>query len=186
MILKSKRSTSKQADESGFSMVELIIGLVIAGIVAAVAMSRFTDGNAFNAIIVRDQLIAMIRTAQQSALGRSNVALTLTPNASASSLTVVRSDDGGTVDTVSVNLDSVSLSGDINVTASCGSVNGQTAIASGSPLAINFAELGALGDSGVGSVSTVVSGLRICLNNDPVFSVCVSPSGFAYAGDCDD
>ena len=55
-------------------------------------------------------------------------------------------------------------------------------------MTISFGELGNLGSSGVlGGASTgaVSSAVRVCLNNDPVFSVCFSPSGFAYAGDCD-
>lgn len=164
----------------------MIITLVIVGIVSAFAMSRFLGANTFNAIIVRDQLIAMLRVTQQNALGRSGVSLTATPNASGSELIIVRNDSSGVIDSVSVDLDSVSLTGDINITSSCGTQNGQSAISNATPLVVNFGELGSLANSGVtGGIGPVSSGLRICLNNDPVFSVCVSPSGFAYAGDCD-
>ena len=173
-------------EELGFTLVELIIAMVVAGIVSAVVISRFVDSNAFNAIVARDQIIAMVRNAQQSALGRSNVALTLTPTVDGSELVVTRSDSGGEADSVTVDIDSVSLSADINLTSSCGSTGGQASITNATPLTINFGELGSLTNSGVtGAVGAVNSALRICLNNDPVFSVCVSPSGFAYAGDCE-
>ena len=168
-------------------MVEMIVTLVIMGVLSAVIMTRFLDTNTFNAIVVRDQLVAMIRIAQQNALGRSNVSLSLTPSAGGDSLTVVRSDSGGMVDSVTVDLSDVALSSDNNITTACGSPNGQNAVANGTPLTINFGELGSLANSGVtGSVAAVNSALRICVNNDPVFSVCVSPSGFAYRGTCDE
>lgn len=177
----------KNFNKSGFTLIELIITLVILGIVSAVVIPRFISGNSFNAVLVRDQLVAMIRNAQQAALGRANVSLTFTPNSGGSDLSVARADSVGPTETVNIDLSSVTLSGDINVTSSCGSVNGQAAITDSTPMTINFGELGSLANSGVtGSVGPVNSGLRICLNNDPVFSVCVSPSGFAYAGDCDD
>ena len=187
-MANSHRTESRTGGRSaGFTMVELIMVLAIAGIVSAFVMTRFLGANTFNAIVVRDQLVAMIRNAQQNALGRSSVSLTLTPNVGGSALTVVRSDDGGVVETVALNLGDVALSSDNNITTSCGSPNGQNAVSNGTPLTINFAELGSLTNSGVsGSVGAVNSALRICVNNDPVFSICVSPSGFAYAGDCDD
>lgn len=168
-------------------MVELIMVLAITGIVSAFVMTRFLGANTFNALVVRDQLVAMIRAAQQNALGRSGVSLTLTPNAGGSALTVVRSDSGGVVESVALDFSDVVLSSDNNITTACGSPNGQNVVSSGTPLTINFGELGSLANSGVtGSVSAVNSALRICVNNDPVFSVCVSPSGYAYAGSCDD
>lgn len=173
---------------SGFTLIEMIIALVILAIVSSVIMSRFLGSNEFNALIVRDQLISIIRTAQQNALGRTAVSLSVSPDASGDELAVVRSDSGGIVESISIDMRSVSISGDINVTSSCGSVNGQYAITNATPLTINFGELGSLANSGVtgGTIGPVNSALRICLNNDPVFSMCVSPSGFAYVGDCDD
>lgn len=161
--------------------------LAIAGIVSAFVMTRFLGANTFNALVVRDQLVATIRAAQQNALGRSSVSLTLTPDASGSTLNVVRSDSGGVFESVSLDFNDVVLSSDNNITTSCGSPNGQNVVSNAAPLTINFGELGALTNSGVtGSVGPVNSALRICVNNDPVFSVCISPSGFAYAGNCDD
>ena len=65
---------------SGFTLVEIIITIVLVATVSMVAMSRLVEGNGFNAIIVRDQIISLARTAQQNALGRTNVSMTITPN----------------------------------------------------------------------------------------------------------
>lgn len=170
----------------GFTMIEMIVTLVLIGILSAVIMTRFLGANTFNAIVVRDQLVAMIRTAQQNALGRSDVSLVLTPSAGGDDLTIVRSDSGGVVESVTVDLGDVSLSSDNNIVTSCGSPNGSNAVSNGAPLTLNFGELGTLENSGVtGNIGAVNSALRICVNNDPALSVCISPSGFAYRGDCD-
>ena len=60
--------------------MEIIITIVLVATVSMVAMSRLVEGNGFNAIIVRDQIISLARTAQQNALGRTNVSMTITPN----------------------------------------------------------------------------------------------------------
>lgn len=170
----------------GFTVVEIVVTIVILSILAAFAMTRFFGANDFNAPVVRDQLIAMLRSAHQGALGRPDVSVTITPNASGSTLTIINSDDGGTIQSAAVGMDSVSISTDNNTTSPCGSPNGSNVVSSASPLVINFGELGDLVDSGPsGSESAVTSALRICLNNTPASSICVSPSGFAYSGNCD-
>lgn len=167
-------------------MVEIVVTIVIIGIMSAFAVSRFLDANTVNAPVLRDQLISMIRSAQQNSLGRPDVSVSLTPDAAGNSATITTSDDGGSIQSVTVGLGEVSLSGDINITDSCGTTSGSNAISNAAPLTINFGELGDLEVSGVtGNTGAVNSALRICVNNNPGTSVCVSPSGFAYAGDCD-
>ncbi|MEX2470105.1 MAG: type II secretion system protein [Pseudohongiellaceae bacterium] len=170
----------------GFSLVELVATLVLIGIISAVVVPRFVGSTSFNPIIVRDQLIAMARSAQQNALGRADVVMTVTPNPTGTEVTLTVSDGGGVIDEATAPLNDVSLSGDINITASCAATPGADAISNANPLTIAFGELGDLAVSGVtGSTGAVLSALRICINNTAVYSVCVSPSGFAYAGDCD-
>lgn len=170
----------------GFTLVEAILVIVLIGIVSVVVVPRFLGSTSFNPVIVRDQIIATARSARQNALGRPSVQLIIAPSAAGDRVTLTVSDGGGVIDEVTAPLDDVSLSGDINITASCGSTPGSDAITSTSPLTIAFGELGDLETSGVtGNIGPVNSALRICLNNSAVNSVCVSPSGFAYAGDCD-
>lgn len=171
---------------SGFTVVEIIIVIVIIGIVSVVAMSRLVDGNAFNAIIVRDGIISVARTAQQNSLGRSDVSMTITPNAGGNSVTIATSDTGGTIESITAPLESVSISGDINDTDSCSVSSGADAITNANPMTLAFGELGDLGVSGVtGSTGAITSAVRVCLNDNSSESVCISPSGFAYEGDCD-
>lgn len=170
----------------GFTLVEIIIVLVIVAVLAVFAISRFLSASTFNAPVIRDQLVSIVRTAQQNSLGRPDVSVAITPSSDGSSVTITSSDNGGTVSSYQTNLRDVSLSGDINTTASCGATPGGQSITNANPMTINFGELGDLAVSGVtGSTGAVTSALRVCVNNNPVNSVCVSPSGFAYPGDCD-
>lgn len=168
----------------GFTLIEIIITIVILGILTAVTISRFSTGNAFNAIIVRDQIISLSRIAQQHSLGRADVSLKLTPNGADDELTIETSDDTGVIDTVVVAMDTVALSGDVDETDGCASTSA-TDIDSANPMTIAFGELGDLDDSGIGTLTAVTSAVRICINDTANESVCISPSGFAYAGDCD-
>lgn len=168
------------------TIVELVLVIIIISIIGMVTMSRIIGGDSFNAIIVRDQIISLARTAQQNSLGRANVSMTITPNVGGDSVTIVTTDGGGNIESFAVSLDSVSLSGDINDTDSCSVTSGVDAITNATPMTLTFGELGDLGVSGVtGSTGAVTSALRICLNDTASESICVSPSGFAYAGDCD-
>ncbi|MEQ8315137.1 MAG: hypothetical protein RL839_06715 [Gammaproteobacteria bacterium] len=149
-------------------------------------MARFTEGDTFNSVIVRDQIVSLARTAQQAALGRNNVTMTITPSAGGDMVTLETTYSGGTIDSYELDLSNVSLSGDINKTASCSVDDGDFSISNSTPMTLGFESFGDLGVSGVtGNTGAVTSAVRICVNNSDVESVCVSPSGFAYAGDCD-
>lgn len=168
------------------TIVELVVVIIIISIIGMVTMSRIIGGDSFNAIIVRDQIISLARTAQQNSLGRADVSMTITPNVGGDSVTIVTSYGGGNIGSFAAPLDSVSLSGDINDTDSCSVTSGVDAITSVTPMTLTFGELGDLDVSGVtGSTGAVTSAVRICLNDTASESICVSPSGFAYAGDCD-
>lgn len=174
--------------QSGFTIVEIVVAIFLVGILSAVTISRFLDGNAFNASIVRDQIISLARIAQQSALGRDNVRLTITPNGAGDSVTIAASESNGAViiDSATVSLDSVTLNGDINITSSCEPSGAGNAITAANPMIIEFGKLGELKDTASGAgAGTITKGVRVCLNASALDSVCVSPSGFAYAGDCD-
>ena len=182
----AKTTTVKKNSVSGMTIVELVLVILILGIISMVAMSRILSGENFNAIIVRDQIISLARTAQQNSLGRADVSMTITPNVGSDSVTIVTSYGGGNIESTTAPLDSVLLSGDINETDSCSLTSGADAISSATPMTLTFGELGDLGVSGVtGSTGVVTSAVRICLNDTASESVCVSPSGFAHAGDCD-
>jgi len=177
----------KQSAFKGFTIIEITIVIVIVSIIAAAIISRFATGDVFTGFILRDQIISLARTAQQSALGRADVTLTITPNLGGDSVTIETAYGTGpavTIDSVTFDLDSISLTGDTNVTDSC-SVSTGTAITNAAPFVLRFDELGDLDVSGFGAGSAITSAARICLNDNVIESMCVAPSGFAYAGDCD-
>jgi MSHA pilin protein MshC len=183
-----KTTAINHFSNNGMTIVELVVVIIIISIIGMVTMSRIIGGNSFNAIIVRDQIISLARTAQQNSLGRADVSMTITPNVGGDSVTIVTSYGGGNIESFAAPLDSVSLSGDINDTDSCSVTSGADAITGAPPMTMTlvFGELGDLGVSGVtGSTGAVTSAVRICLNDTASESICVSPSGFAYAGDCD-
>jgi MSHA pilin protein MshC len=170
----------------GFTIVEVVVVIVILGVLGLVVVSRFADSNSLNDNIARDQIVSLARIAQQASMGRADVTLTITPNASGNELELSVADDGDVIESATISTRGVSLSGDINVTDSCEVTPGASAISNGAPMTLTFEQLGNLGTSGVtGSTGAVTSALRICVNNSAVNSVCVSPSGFAYGGDCD-
>ena len=181
-------NNSNSAQPKGFTIIELVIVIVLIGIISAIIMSRFLGGNTFTPSIVQQQIISLARIAQQSSLGRADVTLTITPNAGGDQVTIEAEESAGatTIQAVTIPMDSVTLSGDINKTASCAVDDGDTAITNAAPMVLDFGELGDLQDSGIGGgAAAITSAVRICINNSAADSICVAPSGFAYAGDCD-
>jgi len=186
MTLKHIRYEVGRPDYQGYTLIELVVTLIVLSILSVTAITQFQGRNTFNAPILRDQLISLTRSAQQNALGRPGVELSVTPNTAGDSVILLLSGDSGAIQSFTLELDNVSLSGDINTTDSCEVTPGANTIDNSAPLELTFGELGDLSDSGVvGSIGAVTSALRICVNNSSVASVCISPSGFAYAGDCD-
>lgn len=179
-----KTMSAIKADH-GFTIVEVIVAIVIMSLLGAVILSRFSDANQFNGLVVRDQIISLARTAQQNSLGRPAVVMTITPDGN--DVDIVTSSNGTTIESVTTSMSTLSLTGDRNETASCGVTGGGAISTSGGSMTFTFGELGDIASpSGVtGDTGAVVSGLRVCINNDPALSVCVSPSGYAYPGDCD-
>jgi len=51
-----------KATFQGFTLIELVVTLVILSIISLVVMGWFISGNAFNEIIVRDQISSLART----------------------------------------------------------------------------------------------------------------------------
>jgi len=173
--------------ESGFSLVELVIVVTLIGIVSVVAMSRMLGPNTFNAPVARDAIIAMARAAQQNAIGHADVMLTLEVAGGELELRVEA--DTTLLESARVTLDDVTIRADVNETDSCAVTPGATLIAPGSAMVVEFDALGSLLQggpvNGVGYPFQPDSGMRLCINGAPQNSVCISPAGYAYAGDCD-
>ena len=77
--MNASRAIKNRRFCGGFSMVELILVIVIAGILAAVAVPRLVGRNAFDERGFADQLAATVRFAQKLAVAqRRNVFVQLT------------------------------------------------------------------------------------------------------------
>jgi MSHA pilin protein MshC len=188
--MTEKRKVQKSQNKSiGFSIVELVIVILVLGVISATAMSRFSDENAFTGLIVRDQIISQARRAQQGAFGRSGMSMVLTPNMARTEATVEVLEASAVLSSVTVSIYSLTFTGDTNVTSSCSSTPG-TSVTDTTPFTLTFGQLGDLvASSGVAGAASfglaATTAVRLCVNEDIDYSVCVSPSGFAYAGDCD-
>lgn len=171
---------------TGFSIIEIVVVIAVVGILSALVVSRLLRSDSYNAIIARDQVVSMGRAAQQKALGRDDIELTITP--SGNTLDIDISDSTGSIQSASVDVRSVAFSGDVDVLDSCADTAGTDAVTSGAPFVLRFDSLGDLQEGGVtgatGFPATISSGARLCINNTAVMSVCWSAVGYAYTGDC--
>lgn len=172
---------------SGYSLVELVIVITLVGVLSAVGISRLLRSDTFDTSIISAQLISSLRSAQQRAIGRSDVAITLQPDGNRT--WVVLEDENGEFQRDALLTGNVSLGGDIDVLSSCSTSPAPEPITASDPFVLEFDSLGDLRQGGIegsaGFPETVTTGVRICVNETPRYSVCVSRAGFAYAGDCD-
>lgn len=180
----------RRLTNAGFSIIELVIAIMVIGILGAVATSRLMSADAFNVITAREQTVSILRMAQQRAIGHQDVVVTLQPNGD--DLVISLEDSvGNVIDPVTIALTAGLLSSDVDILTSCSSPpDSNNVLTDLKPLIVEF---DALGDLMIGGVVTgtpphpvnVTTGMRICLDNDPVMSICISAAGFAYTGDCD-
>lgn len=171
----------------GFTLVELIVVLVLVGIVGVVVIPRFLAPNAFNEAAAQDGLIATIRAAQQAAIGRTDVSFEIASGGgdwmftAKSSTTTLRTFEVPVSDVV-LETGSAAASMDSCATAFDTAVAGDFSLAfKGDGYLESFTN-----DGTTEMVDAAFNGVRICLNDSVAASVCVSPAGYAYAGDCDD
>jgi len=157
-----------RAEESnaGFTVVELVAVIALIGVIASLALARMTDPASFDGVVAKDGVLALSRSAQQSALGRANVQLTLTP--SGSNIVVSSIVSGAVSITRSFPSNEVAITaGTVGSGTSCSSIS--------STITLNF-------DS-AGEIETVDDdGFPICLNGES--SLCISPAGFVHEGAC--
>ncbi|WP_117236128.1 type II secretion system protein [Vibrio maerlii] len=151
----------------GFTMIELIVVIILLGIVAAVATSRYIGRDSFSAIATQDQVISVIRQVQLNRMqsnvdlgattGNTNFTLLVQSDCVGSQSSCINRDEGRS-DWVSVD----------NVTFSI-SPNNST---------VNFDLLGNPIDGAINGVTiTIRSSASTCL-------VEVNEQGYVSAGVC--
>lgn len=174
---------------AGFSIVELVIVIIIMGIVAVTAFARFTSGSAFNAAGAQDAIISIAHATQQASLGRDNTSLQIDSSGGNWIFSVVAGSPTVTVRSLSVPVDNVILeTGSAVASANTCANSFDTAVAN--DFVVNFNRKGDLVDFTNNASTEIVdasfNGIRLCVNDNPVFAVCISPAGYAYEGNCDD
>lgn len=173
--------------DAGFTIVEIIIVLIIVGIIAVSAFARFVDGSAINSTAARSSIITVSHAAQQASLGRDNVSFEIDSSGDDWVFSAIA--DGSTLRSVSISSDNVVLeTGSAVASANTCANSFDTALAN--DFALTYNRNGDLVDFTNNTTTEIVdasfNGVRICINDDVSLSVCVSPAGYAYEGNCDD
>lgn len=173
----------------GYTVIELVVSIVLLGIVAAVVIPRFMAPNAFDEPVARDGLLTTIRAAQQAALGRDDVTFEIDRTGSAWHLQV--KDSGSTLREFEFSAENIILeTGSPASSNDTCSTSFDTAVANDFELSFDaMGNLGEFSNTGVPGAPVAVdddfNGVRICLNDTDALSICVSPAGYAHAGNCD-
>lgn len=165
----------------GFTLVELVAVIVLIGILGVTIIGRLMSSDAFDGAVVRDQVVALVRSSQQKSLGRRDVTLTLQPKGDQLQLIQEAIDPEG----VPLVLEDRTIPArglDIGYaldTQSCAS-GGLTPL--NSALELRFEAPGNL--VSVNGNPFASAGMRLCVDSTPALSVCISATGFAYTGNC--
>lgn len=158
--------------QNGFTLIELITVIILLGILSAFAISRFPSSQSYSSAIIKNQLIASARLAQQTSLSRAsstaNVLLTVSEILGQWNLVVSNSDALGTSYTAQVDRKNEQVRFGTNLAAACSALTA-------APLVITF--------DGDGN-RIPAQNLRICIDSVTDIELCISPSGYAYEGTC--
>lgn len=181
------RAINRGRFSKGFSIIELVSVIALIGITSAVIVSRFLNPGTFSNISAQDSLLTVIRAAQQASLGRATVTFEI--NQVADDWVLEARAGGSPVQIIEIPMNGVVLETGSAVASvnTCASAF-DTAVAADFELV--FSSKGDLvqftNNTTTELVDAAFNGVRICVNDSVEFSVCVSPAGYAYAGNCDD
>ncbi|MBU6952852.1 prepilin-type N-terminal cleavage/methylation domain-containing protein [Hahella sp. HN01] len=158
---------------SGFTMIEMIMVMILLGILSVTAISLFATRDAYSARVVADQILSQARLAEQIALGRraaSTTTLTLSLSGSDFSGVVAQ---GGYVSQRDVDASGVSINWSQSATTSCAG--------SALPATITFNQDGDV----INPATSGTTNTLICVSGDTVYPICVTTLGYAYEGFCE-
>ena len=167
--------------QQGFTLIELITVIVLLGILSAFAVSRFPSSQSYSTTVIKNQLIASARLAQQTAMSRASV--------SSSGQTQLQVTDDSDNWYLNITSGPVSYSAQVdrggeqvrygtNMLASCSALTASATASASTPLVLTF--------NGDGNRVPAIA-LRICVgtpSSTADIELCISPSGYAYEGTC--
>ena len=150
----------------GFTLVELVSVLIIASILSATVMSRFSSDQSFTELTTRENILSFLRKAQLVAFGQANTQLKIDTTSSSANLSLLV--DGSSTSTREIGASSLVSYSALGTGVSCNTS------ASSVTIAIS-------GSTGIESVDD--DGFQVCVAGSP--AICISPSGFSYEGACE-
>lgn len=155
----------------GYSLIELVMVLMIAGILGAVSIGHFADSASYDRRSIQEFWLGVLRQVQQLALARAadNQVQLLIGSSSAEWRVDIRS-DSGVLPMQSLASDGLLLYQGTTGHADCA---GMAVITTGFALAYD----------GDGNLEDRINH-AFCINTDPPLTFCVSASGYAYEGLC--
>jgi prepilin-type N-terminal cleavage/methylation domain-containing protein len=156
-------------EHQGYTIVELATVLIILGILAATAGSRFLDMGLFGQSVSSDVILSTLRNTQQLSFGRDSVVLRIASDTSTYSLSSLV----GGVEQVKRTFNHSDVTLSVGAIATIGS-NPCSALAANTSVDIPFNSNAEISHA---------KGYQICLNT--IASVCISPAGFAHVGACE-
>ncbi len=181
--MRRARSLGSMGDDSvgGFTVVELIAVLLLMGILAATATSRMVGSNAYAPAFVAQQLIAIGRLAQQTALSRQDAVVSLDVDQNAGDWRFrVLVDDGASV--VTAHEERADLA-NTTLTVSNGALN--VPLGPTTSLHLVFDGVGGLSaGAAAATVLNAATGVNLTASGDSTSSVCIGSTGHAYRGTC--
>ncbi len=156
--------------QRGFTLIELVTVIILLGILSTFAISRFPSTQSYSTTIIKNQLLASARLAQQTSLSRAssavNVTLIVSEVAGQWNLNVAGGE--GINFSAQVERGSEQVRFGSNLVAACSAL-------AAAPVTITF--------DGDGN-RIPFQNLRVCIDSTRDLELCISPSGYAYEGSC--
>lgn len=156
--------------QQGFTLIELITVIILLGILSAFAISRFPDSQSYSITIIKNQLLASARLAQQTSLSRASALnnITLTVSEAPGTWNIEIKSNGSDIFTTQIDRGSEQIRFGSNLAVACSAL-------SATPFTITL--------DGDGK-KIPYQNLRICVDSVTDLELCISPSGYAYEGTC--
>lgn len=164
----------------GFTVVEFIAAIVLMAVLGVSVSSRFFSPSAFDASALQSDILAVARLAQRVAVARpdADVSLTLSSVDDNWQL-IVQADQAGTV----AQVHGASLNVDSAITAAAGFA--AAAVTASNALVLEYDSLGNVTNVALGAtIGSSASGVALSIGGSSNHALCISPVGFAHAGNC--